>query len=249
MIQEKMNTYRKSAIIAGVFYIAATVASSITVIIMTPMLDAPDYLVRLAGNEFQVMMAALLMLIDVVAVVGIGIVLYPILKKHIEALALGFATARAIEAVLFTVYVIGILSLLALSQEFVKAGAPDAAYFQTGGTVLRAASDWAFTLGLRLAFVVSALLLNFSLYRTRLIPRWLSGWGFVGAILAFALLLFKFFGIVALEISDFIIAVQEMVFAVWLIVKGFDLSASDSSQIDSESAKTDTTDLISTSTA
>jgi hypothetical protein len=220
-----MNTNRKNARWAGVFYIAATVASSLTVMIMSPILDAPDYLVHVAGNEFQVMMAALLMLIDVVAVVGIGIVLYPILKKHIEALALGYATARAIEGVLFTVYVVGILTLLTLSQEFVKAGAPDASHFQTGGTLLLAASDWAFSLGLRLAFVVSALLLNFSLYQTRLIPRWLSGWGFVGAILVFALLLFEFFGITPPEISDYLIAVQEMVFAVWLIVKGFNPSA------------------------
>ncbi len=232
--KERMNTYRKNAVTAGVFYIAATVASSITVIIMTSMLDDPDYLVRVAGNEFQVMMAALLMLIDVVAVVGISIVLYPILKKHIEALALGYAAARAIEGVLFTVYVIGILSLLTLSQEFVKAGAPDASYFQTGGAVLRAASDWAFALGLRLAFGVSALLLNYSLYRTRLVPRWLSAWGFVGAILVFAILLFEFFGITVLEISDILIAGQEMVFAVWLIVKGFNLSviASESGSID-----------------
>ena len=223
--KENMNTYRKNAIVAGVFYIAATVASSLTVVIMTPMLDAPDYLVRVAGNEFQVMMAMLLMLVDIVAVVGIGIVLYPILKKHIEALALGYAAARAIEGVLFTVYVIGILALLTLSQEFVKAGAPDASYFQTGGTVLLAAADWAFMLGLRLPFVISALLLNFSLYQTRLVPRWLSVWGFVGAILVFAILLFKFFGITIPEISDFLIAVQEMVFAVWLIVKGFNPAA------------------------
>ena len=173
------------------------------------------------------MMAALLMLVDIVAVVGIGIVLYPILKKHIEALALGYATARAIEGVLFTVYVIGILSLLTLSQEFVRAGAPDASYFQTGGTVLRAASDWAFSIGLRLAFVVSALLLNFSLYQTRLIPRWLSAWGFIGAILTGAILLFEFFGITLPEISDALIAVQEMVFAIWLIVKGFNVSIID----------------------
>ena len=187
------------------------------------MLDAPSYLVSIAGNEFQVMMAALLMLIDVVAVVGIGIVLYPILKKHIEALALGYAVARAIEGVLFTIYVIGILSLLVLSQEFVKAGAPDASYFQVGGVVLLAVSDWAFELGLRLAFVVSALLLNFSLFQTKLIPRWLSGWGFVGAILVFVLLLSKFFSINPTEILDLPIALQEMVFAVWLIVKGFDV--------------------------
>ncbi len=220
-----MNTNKKTARIVGAFYIAATVASSLSVVIMSPILAAPDYLVRVAGNEFQVMMAALLMLIDIVAVAGIGIMLYPILKKQYETLALGYAVARIIESVLFTVYVVGILALLTLSQEFVKAGAPDASHFQTGGTVIVAASDWAFSLGLRLAFGVSALILNYALYQTRLIPRWLSVWGFVGAILVFALLLFEFFGITLPGVLDSLIAVQEMVFAVWLIVKGFNPSA------------------------
>lgn len=231
--KENMSSNKTTARIAGVFYIAATVASSITVVIMTPMLGAPDVLAKIAANESQVMMAALLMLVDVVCVVGIGIVLYPILKRHIETLALGYAAARAIEGVLFTAYVVGILALVPLSQEFVKAGAPDASHFQTSGTVIVAAADWSFTFGLRLAFGLSALLLNYSLYRTRLVPRWLSGWGFVGAILIFALLLTEFFGLTVSEGSDFIIAVQEMVFAGWLIVKGFDFSASEPSSVES----------------
>ena len=233
-----MNSTKTIARTAGVFYIAATLGSSFAFAIMTPMLAAPDYLAQVAANEFQVMMAALLMLVDVVCVAGIGIVLYPILKRHIETLALGFVAARAIESVLFTVYVVGILTLVPLSREFVNAGAPDAAYFQTTSVVVVAAADWSFTLGLRLAFVLSALLLNFSLYRTKLIPRWLSAWGFVGAILVFVLLLTEFFGLVLPEGSDFIIAVQEMVFAVWLIVKGFDFSASEPSAAESERSDT-----------
>ena len=125
--------------------------------------------------------------------------IYPILKKHNEALARGYAGARIVEGVLFIVNTIAILTLLKLSQEFVKAGAQDSFYYQTLGTVLLAAGDWAYLLGLGLAFTLSALILNFVLYQSKLIPQWLSSWG---------------------------IAVQEMVFAVWLIVKGFNPSAS-----------------------
>lgn len=238
---EGMKSIRTTAILAGIFYIAATAASSISMVIITPMLDAPDTLVRLADNEFQVMMAALLMLVDAVCVVGIGIVLYPILRKYYETLAFGFAAARAIEGVLFAVYVIGLLALLTLSLEFVKAGAPDASHFQTDGVVILAASEWAFSLGLRLAFGVSALLLNYVLYQTRLVPRWLSMWGFVGALLVFALLLAEFIGIAVPEYSDIVIAVQEMVFAGWLIVKGFNLSAVEPPTAESESGRTDMT--------
>jgi hypothetical protein len=220
-----MNTHRKTAIIVGALFILATVASSLGIFIFSSILDVPNYLISVSANESQVIMAALFMLIDVVAVVGIAIMMYPILKKHNEALALGYVAARTIEGVLFTVYVVILLLLLTLSQEFVKAGTPDASYFQTGGTLLRAASDWALSLGLRLAFALSALILNYLLFNSKLVPRWLSGWGFVGATLVFALLLLEFFGINLTEILDLPIALQEMVFALWLIVKGFNASA------------------------
>ena len=227
-----MNTHRKTAIIVGALFILATVASSLGIFIFSSILDAPDYLISVSANESQVIMAALFVLIDVVAVVGIAIMMYPILKKHNEALALGYVAARTIEGVLFTVYVVILLLLLTLSQEFVKAGTPEASYFQTGGTLLQAASDWALSLGLRLAFALSALILNYLLFNSKLVPRWLSGWGFVGATLVFALLLLEFFGINLTEILDLPIALQEMVFALWLIVKGFNSSA-----IASESAE------------
>ena len=80
-------------------------------------------------------------------------------------------------------------------------------------------------IGSGLVWSLSALLLNYVLYRSELVPQWLSGWGLVGALLSFAVYLLQFFSI---ETSDFLfapIAVQEMVFAVWLIVKGFNISA------------------------
>jgi hypothetical protein len=123
---------------------------------------------------------------------------------------------------------------LTLGQEFVKAGVPDAAYFQTTGDLLLAARDWAFLIGSGLVWSLSAVILNYLLYQTKLIPRWLSVWGLFGALLSFAAYSLQFFGIKLPEIVWLPIAVQEMVFAVWLIVKGFNPSA-----VASESAKTD----------
>ena len=229
-----MNSNRKTAIIVGVLFIIATAATMLSLVGTEPILDAPDYLINVSANENQVIIGALFMLIDAVAVSGIAIIMYPILKKYNEVLALGYIGARVVECVLFIIYVIILLSLLTLSQEFVKAGAPDVSYFQTGGTLLLAASDWAFSLGLGLIFTLSALILNYSLYQSKLIPRWLSGWGLVGATLVFALTLLEFFSINLTEILNFPIALQEMVFAVWLIFKGFNSSA-----IASATAKTD----------
>jgi hypothetical protein len=228
-----MDSYRKTAIIVGVLFITATVAYSLGVILLDPILGDSDYLTRASENENQVIIGAFFVLIDSVAVAGIGIVIYPILKKHNETSALGYAGARIAEGILFIVNVIFMLTLLTLSQEFVKAGASDDSYYQTLGTVLLAAGDWAFLLGFGLAFTLSALILNFVLYQSKLVPRWLSGWGFVGAVLLWVYYLLQYVGVNQVEILFLPIAVQEMVFAVWLIIKGFNLPA-----IDSKSVKT-----------
>jgi hypothetical protein len=220
-----MDSNRKTAIIAGVLFITATVAYSLGVLLLDPILRGSDYLIKASENEYQVIMGALLVLIDSVAVAGIGIVLYSILKKHNEILALGYVGARIIEGVLFMMNAIAILTLLTLSQEFVKAGAQDSVYYQTLGTVLLSAGNWAYVLGLGLAFALSALILNFILFQSKFVPRWLSGWGFAGAALVFANYLLESFGINPVEILFLPIALQEMVFAVWLIAKGFNPSA------------------------
>jgi len=232
-----MNSNRKTARIVGVLFITATVAPILTFFFLGSLV-APDYLVNVSVNENQVLIGMLLELIWALAVVGIPVMLFPILKKHNEGLALGFLGFRFIEAVSTIVHSIILLSLLTLSQEFVIAGAPDASYYLTLGTLLLAARDWAFMIGSGLVWSLSALILNYILYQSKLIPRWLSGWGLVGATLSFAVYLLQFFSI---NLTDFLfapIAVQEMVFAVWLIVKGFNSSA-----IASESTKTDINEI------
>ena len=233
-----MNTHRKTAIIVGALFILATVASSLGIFIFSSILDSPDFLNSVSANESQVIMAALFMLIDVVAVVGIAIMMYPILKKHNETLALGYVAARIIEGVLFTVYVVILLLLLTLSQEFVKAGAPGASYFQTLGTLLLAVREWGGGVCSTIVFSLSALMLNYILYQSKLIPRWLSGWGFIGATLYLASGFLPLFGhgtrSTIYNLMEAPLFLQEMVFAVWLIVKGFNSSA-----IASGSSKTD----------
>jgi MFS family permease len=222
-----MDLYRKTATIVGVLFIIATVAPIISGVFLGPLSDISggddsDYLTETSENEKQVIIGAIFYIIMAVAVASIAIVIYPILKKHNEALALGYVGARIAEGLLFIVNIIAILTLLTLSQEFVKAGgSPDVSYFQTLGDLLLAAGDWAYMLGFGLAFTISALILNYVLYRSKLVPRWLSVWGFIGAVLIFIYYLLQPFSINLVEILFLPIAVQEMVFAVWLIVKGF----------------------------
>ena len=151
--------------------------------------------------------------------------LFPILKKYNKDLALGFFSLRFIEAISVFVGIIILLSLLTLSQEYVIAGAHDDSHYQTAGILLLAARDWTFLLGSGLVFSISALILNYMMYKSTLIPRWLSIWGLVGATLCFINYLPQFFDVDPVEILFLPIAVQEMVFAIWLIVKGFKSSS------------------------
>ena len=223
-----MDLNRKTAIIVGVLFITATVASSLYYVILTPILNASDYLINVSANENQVIIGVLFYLISCAAVVFIPFMLFPIFKKHNEALAIGYVGSRIIESVTIVVGHISILSLLTLSQEYVKVVAPYASNFQTIGTFLLAVHDWTHLLGVEIVFPLGALILNYLLYQSKLVPRFISIWGLIGAIL---LLMSGFLGLFGLSptspISYFFtipIAVQEMVFAVWLIGKGFNPS-------------------------
>ena len=223
--KEKMTSNRKTARIVGVLFITATVASSLGFVFLDPILNAPEILGNVSANTIQMSIGVLLLLIDSAAVVGIAVMLFPILKKQSEALALGYVGFRIIEAVMIIVAVIIPLALLTFSQEYVQATVPDASYLQTLSTLLLTVWDWALLLGIMIVFSLTALILNYLLYKSELVPRWLSGWGFIGATLLLAAGLVKIFGINLSDIINLPIALQEMVFAIWLIVKGFNSSA------------------------
>jgi uncharacterized protein YceK len=116
-----------------------------------------------------------------------------------------------------------------LSQEYVKAGASNASLFQVSGIALLAIKEWAGELSV-VAFTVGAMMYYYVFYQSKLVPRWLSGWGFLAAVSSLAAVLLAITGLVIPFSTVFIvlqlpIAVQEMVLAIWLIVKGFNPSA------------------------
>jgi hypothetical protein len=231
-----MNADRKTAIIVGALFIIATVASLLSTSFTDSILGASDYLIKISAYQNRVIVGVLFQFISAVTSAGIAISLYPVLRKSNEGLALGSVGFRLIEGVFYIVAALGLLSLLSLSQGYVKAGTPAASYFQILGTLMIAVRNWAnFVFGV-ISFCLGALMYYYVFYQSKLIPRWLSGWGVIGIAMLLSMALLIMFGkepsgttlLLALPI-----ALQEMVLAVWLIVKGFDPSA-----IAFESAKT-----------
>jgi hypothetical protein len=180
----------------------------------------PGYLSYASSHQASVTIGMFIELLYALAVVGIIANLLPILKEHDEASALGFFALRFVEAVSVVIGSILLLTLLPLSREFVAAGSPDGSHYGSAGELLLAARDWAFLIGSGIVWSLSALLLNQMLYRSKLVPRWISIWGLLGALLSLAAYVLKFAAVAAPELVFYPIALQEMVFAVWLIAKG-----------------------------
>jgi hypothetical protein len=236
----KMIANRKTAIIVGVLFILAAVTSIIGLLLYDPILNGPDYLTTGFEHKNQVVLGALFELMLVCSAIGTSIMLYPLLRKQNESLALGYVCFRFLEAIIITVGIVSVLSLLTLSQQFVETAAPDAASFQTSGTLLKAVHDWTFMLGPNFMLGINTMMCSYLLYKSKLVPRFISSMGLTGATLIFIAALLEMFGVIA-QLSTWgavlaiPVAFYEMTLAVWLIVKGFNVSA-----FASEPAKTNT---------
>ncbi|MCK5112832.1 MAG: DUF4386 domain-containing protein [Thermoplasmatales archaeon] len=219
-----MDSYRRTAIIVGVLFIVATVTAILSIVFLGSTLETPLNFDTVSSNANQVIIAVIFWLILAVSVTGIGVMMYPILKKHNEGLALGYVGLRLIESICIIIASISLLSVLTLSQECL-AGTFDATYYQSIGSLLLTLQNWSFEIGTLIFLGLGGLFLNYSLYELKLVPRLLSVWGLIGAACVLLYGLLGLFGLTAdsitLNLLAAPIAIQEMVFAVWLIVKGF----------------------------
>jgi hypothetical protein len=231
---KEMNLYRKIAIIVGVLFIIDLMMNAIGSTLIENILDTPDYLIGLSANRNIVMTGVLFETISAICLVSIGIMMYPILKRHSETTARGYFGIRIIETVIAVGFVISHLLLFALSQEFVRSGAMDANHFQTLGTLLKEGHDYNYQIYL-VFYSLSCLLLFGLFYKARLVPRFISVWGLCAVGLSLTGLVADMYGSgVGMEIYAMPLGLCQIFLALWLIVKGFN-----SSSIDSESQKID----------
>lgn len=227
-IRERMNAHRKSAIAVGVLFIIGTVSGVLSGLITAPILDAPDYLSKVAENEHQIMLSALFVLSMGLSLAMIPVVIFPILKKQNEALALGYVVFRgALETFTYMAIAISWFLLIGLSRGYLQASTLESSHFQILGDLLLNVDDQVNHV-LKIVFPLGALIFNTLLFQSKLVPRWLSVWGILAVALHFTEGLLTLFGVLPMDAETVMalpIFLQEMVFAGWLIVKGFDASA------------------------
>jgi hypothetical protein len=222
-------THRVAARVVGVLFVMATVPVSLSVIILEPVLGSPEFLEQVALSQGRVGAGILLELVNHIAVVGIAVVVYPVLKPVSERLALGYAVARSIEAALFAIGTWHLLTLVFVGQEFVAAGASAGQHFETLGAALIAGHNWDNAALPFTAFGLGALILYYTLYHARLVPRWIAAFGLLAAL---SILTARVLILSGLQLSSATVALmdgpiflQEMVFAAWLIFRGFNPAA------------------------
>jgi hypothetical protein len=215
-----MDSDRRTAVIVGILFVVAT-AASLLATQLTTSTSASDYLTRVSASANQVKIGVVAELAAALSVVLIPAFLFPILRRYHEGVAIGYLGLRIVEAIVMVVGAVGTLLLVTLSQQYVNAGAPVAISYQTTGGVLQGIGTWTFVLD-PLVFGVGALLFYGLLARARIVPLWLSLWGVAGAILVIAAGFTGLFGSFQYPLAV-PIAVQEMVLAGWLILKGFSL--------------------------
>jgi hypothetical protein len=193
-----------------------------------PVLDDPRYIVG-AGADTRVSLGALLELILITANIGTAVVLYPIVRRQNEILALGYVTARVMECVFIAVGILSLLTVVTVRQEAAAAGADAGSLVALGGSLV-ALHEWTRQLGP--GFVVgigNGLILGYLMYTSRLVPRGLAVLGLIGGPLIIVTGVGVLLGVLE-EGGVWQVAVipeffWELSLGIWPIVRGFDPSA------------------------
>lgn len=210
--------------LAGLLYLLAIVTGIFSI---APSVDAKEYLTQATANANEVIIAVVFQFIMSLIYIGVAILLYPVIRKFAYSLALGFLTFRIIAVTLSIIGTVLLLSILALSHAFVQNPSGDATAIATVGYVLKTTRDYINHVFMVWTLCAGNILLFVLLFKSQLVPRWLSVWGLVGAVLsiiAAALVLFGVFDIITVEylVLNIPTALQEIIFGLWLLLKGFD---------------------------
>jgi hypothetical protein len=216
-----MTTHRKISLTAGLLYLLTFV--SVPTLFLYNAVHSPSYISGL-GPDTVTIIAGILEIIVALAGIATAVVLYPLLKKQSERLALGLVAARVLEAATIFLGVAFLLTIVILRQEGVGAEA------QLIGHTLATLYDRIFLLGQSFMPAIDDLLLGFLLFQSRLIPRGLAVIGIIGGPILLLGYLAAMFGLVGQHapiagLSALPVAVFEFSLGLWLTFRGFNPTA------------------------
>ncbi len=164
---------QKIARIFGVLFIITFITSISALALFQSVLDDPAAYIAGGGKDNQIYLGAFLEFLLVIANVGTAVVLYPIVRRQNELLAIGYVTARVIESVFIAAGIIFVLGVVSLRQD-----SSDAADLAVS---LAALKDWTFLFGPGLVVPFgNGLILGYLMYKSGLVPRRMAWLGMIG---------------------------------------------------------------------
>jgi hypothetical protein len=220
-----MNTFRTTARVVGILYVAGLVIGIGGMVLIQSILGAPDHLSAVSASSMLLAIGALLWLMPAAGDAAHGVLMFPILKQQqSERIAIGYLGFRIVNAVFVAVMVLFILLQIPLASEYIKAAGSDASFLQALSSVFMQGQLYAYNFGM--AFVgIASLMLCYTLYRAKLVPRILAVWGLVEYAIILCGSVLEVLGFNLLTIHAIPGGLWEMFIGVWLIVKGFNPSA------------------------
>lgn len=220
-----MNT-SKSARIVGVLFLVQMFTAAIShMVFITPVLYKKDFLTAVASHSNQIINGMLLDLACGLSVFGIAVILYPLLKRFSEPIAVWYAGFRLFEWIMLIVSGVLLLTIITVSKDYVIATAPELIYLKKTGTYFREAREYSKILML-LGYCINAFLFYALLFKTKLLPRFISVWGLGALVLLFAEVISNIYGHSIGGIKIMLpMGLNELFLGVWLIIKGFNPSA------------------------
>ena len=168
-----MSSDQRNARIFGVLFLITFITGIAALALYQPVLDDPAGYIAGGGEDNQIYLGVLLELLLIIANVGTAVVVFPILRRQNEILAVGYVTARVMECTFIAAGVLFVLGIVSLRQDD-----PGAASLAVS---LAAIKDWTFLLGP--GFIVgwgNGLILGYLMYSSGLVPRWMAMLGLIG---------------------------------------------------------------------
>lgn len=219
-----MKSSRTVARIFGVFFLLAFVAYGVGNGIVESVINAQEGLANIYANKVLLTWGAIMMaLFHTFLNIGLAVIMFQVLQSYNKYMAYGYFSAAITATVMLIVGAVFLLLLVPISDEFVKAGATDKSSLQVLSILCKKGNFLAYQIGMAI-WGLGGLMLCYLLFHSKLVPRSISVWGFVGYIVFIAGTILELFGYKVGLLLDIPGGLFEIFLSVWLIVKGFNSS-------------------------
>ncbi len=219
------NTFSKNnAKLTGFFFITAAITSIVGLKLYDPILNDNNFLLSTYNHYTQIIFGAINELILVVTATGTCIMLFPLLKRYSESMALGYLCFRLLEVVFIMIGIVSILSALAVSEHYTNGVISDKANAQSLMQTFISLHKWTFILGPNFMLAINTFIYSYVFIKSEVVPKNLARLGLVSSFLIMAAAVLELFGIIQqISIWGILLALPiasyEMTLAGWLIVK------------------------------